>query len=87
MEEVACGESVGSVELAHVCSEEEGAGDGHAHHFVRVYRDGIRAVAAVEAVFVRGGEDGGTAPGGVDVQPDVVLGADVGEWVDGIVGA
>ena len=67
MEEVAGWEGVAGVELAHVCSEEEGAGDGDAHHFVRVDGDGGGEVAAGEFGGVGGGEDGGSAPGGVDV--------------------
>ena len=34
-----------------------------------------------------GGEDGGAAPGAVDVQPEVVTGADGGDGGEGIVGA
>lgn len=75
------------MELAHVGSEQEGAGDGHAHHFVRVDRDGVGAVAAGQFGRVGGGEDGGAAPGGVDVQPEVVRGADGCERGDGVVGA
>ena len=87
VEEVVGGEGVRGVEVAHVGAEEEGAGQGHAHHFVRVDGYGGREVAAVEFVFVRGGEDRGSAPGGVDVQPYVVLFADFGEGRDRVVGA
>lgn len=87
MEEVGCGEGVAGVELAHVGAEEEGAGDGDAHHLVRVDGHGVGEVAAGELVGVGRGEDGGAAPGGVDVQPEVVLPADGGEGSDGVVGA
>ena len=44
-------------------------------------------MAAGHAVAVRGGEDAAAAPGAVDVEPDVVLGAEGGEWGDRVVGA
>lgn len=87
MEEVGGGKGVGGVALAKVGAEEEGACDWYAHHFVRVYGDGVGEVTSLQFVFVGWGEDGGTAPGGVDVQPDVVLLADFGEGFDGVVGA
>ena len=87
MEEIVRGEGVRGVEGAHVCAKEEGARYRHAHHFVRVDGYGVCEVAATEFVFVVGGEDRGTAPGGVDVQPDVVGFADFGEGWDRVVGA
>ena len=41
VEEVVCGEGVCFVEFAHVGAEEEGAGDGYAHHFVGVDGDRV----------------------------------------------
>lgn len=67
VEEVGGGYGVGGVEGAQVGAEEEGAGDGHAEHFVRVDGDGVGQVGSGQLVRVRGGEDGGSAPGGVDV--------------------
>ena len=87
MEEVSRGEGVAGVEQAHVCSEEEGARHGDAHHLVRIDGDGVCEVAPCEFVGVGGREDGGAAPGGVDVQPEVVLLADGGKGSDGVVGA
>ena len=88
MEEVVCGEGVAGVEEAYVGAEEEGAGDWDAHHFVRVDGDGGGEVGAGEFLGrVGGGEDGGAAPGGVEVQPEVVALADGGEGRDGVVGA
>ena len=87
VEEVAGREGVAGVEAAQVGAEEEGAGEGDAHHLVRVHGDGVGEVAAGELGRVGGGEDGGAAPGGVDVQPEAVLPADGGEGADGVVGA
>lgn len=87
MEEVGCGEGVAGVELAHVGAQEEGAGDGDAHHLVRVDGHRVGEVAAGQFAGVSRGEDGGAAPGGVDVQPEVVFLADGGEGFDGVVGA
>ena len=67
MEEISRWQSVGFVELAQVGTEEEGAGKGDAHHFMRVDGDGVGEVRAVHFVFVGWGEDGGSAPGTVDV--------------------
>lgn len=75
------------MELAHVGSEEEGAGDGYAHHLVRVHGDGVGEVAPGEFVSVGGGEDDGPSPRGVDVEPHVVRFANGGEGSDGVVGA
>lgn len=87
MEEVGCGEGVAGVEEAQVGAEEEGARDGDAHHLVRVDGDGVGEVAAGQFAGVGRGEDGGAAPGGVDVQPEVVRLADGGEGFDGVIGA
>ena len=87
MEEVVGREGVAGVELAHVGSEEEGARDGDAHHFVRVDGDGVGEVAPRELVGVRGREDGRSAVRGVDVEPDVVGSADGSEGGNGVVGA
>ena len=87
VEEVAGREGVAGVEAAQVGAEEEGAGEGDAHHLVRVHGDGVGEVAAGELGRVGGGEGGGAAPGGVDVQPEAVLPADGGEGPDGVVGA
>lgn len=75
------------MELAQVGGEQEGARDGHAEHFVRVDRDAGGEVRAGELGGVRGREDGGAAPGGVDVQPEVVALADFGDGGEGVVGA
>ena len=87
MEEVAGWEGVAAVEFAQVGAEEEGAGEGDAHHFVRVHGDGVGQVAAGEFGGVGGREDDGAAPGGVDVEPEIVRLADGGEGADGVVGA
>lgn len=75
------------MESAEVGAEEEGAGEGDAEHFVGVDGYGVGEVGAVEFGGVGGGEDGGAAPGGVDVEPEVVGAADGGEWGEGVVGA
>ena len=87
MEEIAGWEGVAGVEAAQVGAEEKGAGEGHAEHLMRVHGDGVGGVAAGELVGVRGGEDGRAAPGGVDVQPEVVVAADGGEGAERVVGA
>lgn len=87
MEEVGGGEGVGPVKVAQVGGEEEGAGERDGHHLVRVDGDAVGAVGAGEFVFVGGGEDGGAAPGGVDVEPEVVGLADGGDGFEGVVGA
>lgn len=75
------------MEAAQVGAEEEGAGDGDAEHLVRVHGDGVGEVAAGQLGRVRGGEDGGAAPGGVEVQPEAVRAADGGEGLDRVVRA
>ena len=87
VEEVGGGQGVAGVEAAQVGAEQERAGDGDPHHLVRVHRDGIGQLAAGQFVRVRGREDGGAAPGGVDVQPELVLLAEGRERGDGVVGA
>jgi len=87
VEEVAGGERVGAVEGAEVWGEEEGAGRGHGHHLVRVDGEGIGQVRAGELVLVFRGEDGGPAPAGIDVEPEVVPLADGGDGFEGVVGA
>ncbi len=62
VEEVVGGEGVAGVEAAEVGAEEEGAGEGDAHHFVRVHGDGVGEVASGELGGVRGGEDCGATP-------------------------
>ena len=87
VEEVRGGEGVAGVEAAQVGPEQERARDGDAHHLVRVHRDGVGQPAAGHFMCVGGREDGGAAPRGVDVQPEVVLLADGRERRDGVVGA
>ena len=87
VEEVRSREGVAGVELAEVGGEEERARERDAHHLVRVHGDGIGPVATGQFVPVFGREDRGAAPGGVDVQPEVVFLADVRERGDGVVGA
>jgi len=43
-------------------------------------------VDALELMFVLGGDEGSTSPGGVHVQPEVVFVAEVGDLVDGVKG-
>ena len=87
VEEVRRGQSVAGVEAAQVGPEQERARDGDPHHLVRVHRDGIGQLAAGQFVCVGGREDRRAAPGGVDVQPELVLLAEGGERGDGVVGA
>lgn len=54
---------------------------------MRVDGYAVGEVGAGEFGGVRGREDGGAAPGGVDVQPEVVARADVGDGREGVVGA
>ena len=55
------------MELAQVGAEKEGAGQGDAHHFVRVHGDGVGEMASGEFVRVSGRKDGRSAPRRVDV--------------------
>ena len=87
VEEVRGREGVAGVEAAEVGAEQERAREGDAHHLVRVHGDGVGELAAGQFGRVQGREGGGAAPGGVDVQPEVVLLADGGERRDGVVGA
>lgn len=55
---------------------------------MRVDGDGIRQVRSIQSVLgQRPREDGRTAPGGVDVQPEVVRAADLGDGAQGVVAA
>ena len=88
MEEVARWQGVRFMKLPHVGAEEERARQRHAHHLMRVDGDRVREMRAGELVRVLRREDGGPAPGGVDVEPEVVVGlADLGEGGEGVVGA
>lgn len=84
MEQIPRGQRVGAVEHGQVPRQQEGAGQGHVHHLVRVDGDAVGAVGAGEPVAVRGGEGDGPAPGRVDVQPEPELGAHVRERVEGV---
>ena len=87
VKEVRSRQGVAFVEFPQVGPEQERARDRYAHHLVRVHGYGIGQLAAGQFMLVRGREDGGAAPGGVDVQPEVVLFADGRERGNGVVGA
>ena len=87
VKEVRSRQGVAFVEFPQVGAEQKRARDGDAHHLVRVHGYGIGQLAAGQLMLVRRREDGGTAPGGVDVQPEVVLLADGRERGNGVVGA
>ena len=62
-------EPVGAPKHPQVASQQERARDRDAEHLVRVRGDAVRARDACELVAVFVGEDGGAAPGAVNVHP------------------
>ena len=88
MEQIIRRQRIRRMELSQIGPEQERARHRHPHHLMRVDGDGIRQVRPIEPFLrQRRREDGRTAPGGVDVQPEVVRAADLGDGAQGVVAA